>query len=119
MLDWLQWLERDWLVGEFNPIACRDQAALQNNCHDPGLSDQCSVRGPAKYSRKKPGPERFYLCTRISQAGYLDEGMIAKAKPGSDAQAKQVDSPGCDVLAHLAGRDQVPKLLQFGQEFVL
>jgi hypothetical protein len=50
-------------------------------------------------------PQRVDLRARVAQPGHLDDGRRADPQPGAAGQGQQIDVPGRDVLAELAGAD--------------
>ncbi len=65
-LDGLQRLEFWWLMSYFNVVAGLDYAALQNDGHDPGFSDQTAFGGAIEYSRQESRLECFNLSARVT-----------------------------------------------------
>ncbi len=53
-------------MSNFNVVAGLDYAALQNDGHDPGFSDQTAFGGAFEYSRQKSRLECFNLSARVT-----------------------------------------------------
>ena len=107
------------LMSKFDGVACPDSAALQNDGHDTGFADQDPFGSAVQHSGQQAWLECFDLSARVSQPGDLDDCIAAQAQSRSLAQAQQVNTPGRDVFAHLAGCDGEAEIQYGHQEFLL
>jgi len=85
--------------------------------HDPSLAEQLPVFVSVKNRRQQPELEVVQLTTGISQPGHFDDRVGTDMQPGTARQLEEVETPGGDVLSHLARSDVEAAIAQLVVKF--
>jgi len=88
-----------------NWISWPYDATRNYDAHYSCLSYKHTIGTAIEDRRKQPLPEVVNLVTRIAQAGELNNSAFAQAQLYSCREAKDVDTAGGNVLAHLARKN--------------
>ena len=84
-------------------IARLDRSIRNDDRHDARLADDRTVGGTVKCGSHQALAKTVELGTRISQAGYFDNGLWTQAEASPSRERQQVDASSRDVFAHLTG----------------
>ena len=106
LLNRHQWTLFSFRQRDRNCVPNPNLTARDDDRHDPGLADQVAVGIVPEHGLEQTGLKRLDLPAGIAQAGDLDQGLGAKAKPRSRWQCQQVDAAGSHVFSDRA-RPQV------------
>ena len=98
------------------------RATGDDNAHDTRLAHKVSIGIAIEHRCHQPGLDLFELEAWITQAGNLDNGMVADMQQCARREAEQVYTFRGDILAHLPCRDLVAGrtelIVQFGMNQV-
>lgn len=88
-------LDTDW-------VARADDAAGENNAHDPGFANEPVVGTALEHSRHETQTELVELRARIAKARQAKNRGPSNMQFGIDRQREEFQALGCDVLAEFA-----------------
>ena len=93
-------------------VAWPDRAAVHDNRHDAGSTDDIPALVAPDDGLEQAWPEDIDLRAGVAQSGDLDEGVLSELQERVARQPKQVETGGDDVLAHFPGGDVEALLAQ-------
>ena len=92
---------------DLDSVAGAELAALPHDGHDSRLAEELPVGFSLERRVHQAVADSFQLDARIAQARHLDHCVLPKREVRTGGEAKEIDSPRRDVLAHYARADLV------------
>ena len=89
----------EWGIFHTDGVAGANVAGGQDDCHNPGFSDEAALFVPVQYGGQQTGLKAFYLGAGVSQAGDFDNSGFADVELGCGGEREKFDAACGDVLA--------------------